>query len=129
MYPLAVGFILMFFWYGLGFYFFISGVPEKWYPKNYIVVHFFSSHTLWHICVLNAVYVWFHFLYKYREVTHQIGLIYYTIISMKLLFIRMCIAFVMVVGQLDCYCFADIKFNKILFTDIRLHNNNLRIHI
>jgi predicted membrane channel-forming protein YqfA (hemolysin III family) len=60
-------FALMFFWYGIGFGFFASRIPEKLAPNNFYLTILFSSHTLWHICVLNAIYVWFFFLIHYRE--------------------------------------------------------------
>jgi len=66
-------FLLMFSWYGLGFVLFVTRFPEVSFPNNYIVSHFIPSHSLWHFCVLNAVYVWFHFLLKYRSLLLEHG--------------------------------------------------------
>mmetsp|Transcript_7809 Transcript_7809/g.17035 ORF Transcript_7809/g.17035 Transcript_7809/m.17035 type:complete len:328 (+) Transcript_7809:154-1137(+) len=66
-------FLLMFVWYGVGFVLFMTRAPEKLFPKSFFATQVFSSHFLWHVCVLNAVYVWFHFLIQYRELLAEVG--------------------------------------------------------
>ncbi len=56
---LAIGYILVFILYGAGFGAWVSKYPEKWFPNNYFITHFIPSHTVWHLCVFAAVFVWF----------------------------------------------------------------------
>ncbi len=43
--------------YGIGFGFYISHAPERWFPGAFDL--FLHSHQLWHLCVLGAVLVWY----------------------------------------------------------------------
>jgi adiponectin receptor len=79
---LVMGFIWIFFWYGMGFTMYISRLPEKLFPNNFFATHIIPSHTLWHICVLNAVYVCFHFLIKYRDLLGEKGCSAYNLDSL-----------------------------------------------
>mmetsp|Transcript_1820 Transcript_1820/g.2530 ORF Transcript_1820/g.2530 Transcript_1820/m.2530 type:complete len:287 (-) Transcript_1820:116-976(-) len=65
------GYLLMFFWYGLGFTVFISKAPEYYFPKSFLATQLMASHTLWHICVLNAIYCWFHFILQYQSLLNN----------------------------------------------------------
>jgi len=42
--------------YGLGFFFYSSRIPEKWYPGKYDI--WLHSHQLWHVCVFLAAFAW-----------------------------------------------------------------------
>jgi hypothetical protein len=47
----------MFFFYGFGFFFYISNFPERWWPGTFdYILH---SHQFWHVCVVAAVLVWY----------------------------------------------------------------------
>jgi predicted membrane channel-forming protein YqfA (hemolysin III family) len=61
---LAMGYYLVFILYGLGFWFWYSGWPEKLNPKSYFFVYMLPSHTLWHLCVVAAVFWWFRHINK-----------------------------------------------------------------
>jgi len=69
----GAGFWWLFFWYGLGFTFYGSAVPEKYFSNRFWAVMIVPSHTLWHCCVCFAVYCWFQYMWKYEELlrTHQ----------------------------------------------------------
>lgn len=73
----AQEFLLMFFWYGVGFTLFLTKLPERMFPTSFLATQVFSSHALWHVCVLNAVYVWFHFLLQYRALLGEHGCKHY----------------------------------------------------
>ncbi|CAH0368325.1 unnamed protein product [Pelagomonas calceolata] len=48
--------MLMFFFYGLGFFFFSTKWPESRWPGKFCIVG--ASHQLWHLCVLAAALAW-----------------------------------------------------------------------
>jgi adiponectin receptor len=66
---LLPGLINMFACYGLGFFFFISRVPERFFPGKFDV--WLHSHQLWHLCVLGAVYSWFWQIVKYKLILQE----------------------------------------------------------
>jgi hypothetical protein len=33
----------------------------------------FSSHTMWHLCVLGAIYVWFYHIIQYQKLLGDLG--------------------------------------------------------
>uniref|UniRef100_A0A7S3M8K4 Uncharacterized protein n=1 Tax=Spumella elongata TaxID=89044 RepID=A0A7S3M8K4_9STRA len=66
-------FILMFAWYAMGFTLFVTKMPERFFPKSFLATQVFASHSLWHMCVLSAVYVWFHFLIQYKALLKSHG--------------------------------------------------------
>lgn len=70
---LYTGFLWLFFWYGLGFTFYITAIPESFFPKRFWAVILTPSHTLWHVCVLCAVYVWFHHIWQYEALLSEHG--------------------------------------------------------
>lgn len=67
------GCFFLFFWYGLGFSLLLSRFPESVWPHSYIVTHFISSHTLWHIAVVAAICTWFFTLIGYQTLIQDIG--------------------------------------------------------
>ena len=69
----------LFFWYGLGFFFFISRVPERFFPKSVWATMFLPSHTIWHLCVLAAIYVWFSHIILSQQLLARFGCEPYTI--------------------------------------------------
>lgn len=40
---------------------------------SFLATQVFASHSLWHVCVLCAVYVWFHFLIQYQSLLKNHG--------------------------------------------------------
>ncbi len=40
---------------------------------SFLATQVFASHSLWHLCVLSAVYVWFHFLIQYQALLKDHG--------------------------------------------------------
>lgn len=70
---LVDGFLWMFFWYALGFIVFICKVPERFFPNSFFFTQIAASHAIWHCCILAAVYVWFHFIYRYRSLSNELG--------------------------------------------------------
>lgn len=40
---------------------------------SFLATQVFASHSLWHMCVLSAVYVWFHFLIQYKALLKSHG--------------------------------------------------------
>lgn len=40
---------------------------------SFLATQVFASHSLWHLCVLSAVYVWFHFLIQYQSLLKDHG--------------------------------------------------------
>ena len=40
---------------------------------SFLATQVFASHSLWHMCVLSAVYVWFHFLIQYQSLLKNHG--------------------------------------------------------
>ena len=63
----------MFLWYGVGFFFFISRYPESHYPGNYWTTYVLPSHTIWHFCVLAAVYTWYFYQSLFQELMTEHG--------------------------------------------------------
>lgn len=61
---LAFGYYIVFLLYGLGFWFWFSGWPEKNHPKSKFFVYLLPSHSLWHFCVVAAVFWWFRHINK-----------------------------------------------------------------
>ena len=45
----------------------------KLHPRSFLATQVFASHSLWHMCVLCAVYVWFHFLLQYQVLLKDHG--------------------------------------------------------
>lgn len=41
--------------------------------NSFLATQVFASHSLWHLCVLSAVYVWFHFLIQYQALLKDHG--------------------------------------------------------
>lgn len=64
---------LLFFWYGLGFFFFVSRIPERFYPKSIIATMIIPSHSLWHLCVVAAIYVWFGHIIASQQLLAKLG--------------------------------------------------------
>ena len=64
---LYFGFIGLFFFYSLGFLFFVSRFPEIYFPDQFWSCYILSSHTLWHLCILLAIYSWFSYLCAHHE--------------------------------------------------------------
>ena len=63
----------LFFWYGVGFFFFISRLPERFYPKSVWATMIAPSHTIWHLCVLAAIYVWFGHIIESQHLLAEFG--------------------------------------------------------
>ena len=69
--PLLFSVTGLFFWYTLGFMFFISRFPERMYPKSIFATMLFPSHTLWHLCVLAAIFVWFQHIVESKHLLSE----------------------------------------------------------
>lgn len=44
---------------------------------SFVATQVLASHTLWHICVLNAVYCWFHFILQYQHLLSNFQCLFY----------------------------------------------------
>jgi len=75
--PLLLGVTLLFFWYGTGFLVFIARVPERWFPKSLFATMITPSHTIWHLCVLAAIYVWFGHIIASQQLLAKMGCVPY----------------------------------------------------
>ena len=66
------GLALMFLFYGLGLIFYLSKIPERWYPGHFDF--WCSSHQIWHMFVLGAAVVhFFSCVGLYRRYQHMGG--------------------------------------------------------
>lgn len=70
---LGKGFFLLFVFYSVGFFFFMSQFPEKFFPNSLIATQILSSHTLWHVCVVGAVFAWLEHILTYHEFMKESG--------------------------------------------------------
>ena len=62
----GTGFACMFASNGIGFVFYATKFPERFYPKSFFATQVFASHTVWHWFGLSAVYWMLKSLREYR---------------------------------------------------------------
>lgn len=63
--------MLMFVFYGLGFFFFVTKFPESRWPGKFCIVG--ASHQLWHLCVLAAALTWHSDVRNYLSLVESKG--------------------------------------------------------
>jgi adiponectin receptor len=63
----------MFISYGVGFGFWFSRFPERFFPHTAVFGLWFSSHQLWHLCIFLAVRIWLAGILEMHLALHELG--------------------------------------------------------